>query len=70
VSRDPRTTPIGAAAQQSWPVRVHRLGSEPGDDLSAATTSQERFATMWPLALEAFTVDPAELQALGERPAP
>ncbi len=39
-----------------WPVRLHRLGDEPGDDLSATTTAEERLAMMWPLALEAFSL--------------
>jgi hypothetical protein len=38
----------------AWPVRLHRLGQEPGEDLSATTTAEERLAMMWPLALEAF----------------
>jgi hypothetical protein len=37
-------------------VRVHRLGAEPGDDLTATTTPEERLAMMWPLALEAFAL--------------
>jgi hypothetical protein len=37
-------------------VRVHRLGAEPSDDLSATTTPEQRLATMWPLALEAFSL--------------
>jgi hypothetical protein len=45
--------PAGAD-RGSWPVRVFRLGDEPSDDLSAASTPAERLAMMWPLALEAF----------------
>jgi len=37
-------------------VNVYRLGAEPGDDLSASTTAEERLAMMWPLALEAWDV--------------
>ena len=29
-------------ARDAWPVHVYRLGEEPGDDLSASTTAQER----------------------------
>ena len=40
----------------AWPVRSFRLGEEPGDDLSASTTVEERLAMMWPLAIEAWTL--------------
>jgi hypothetical protein len=43
-----------ASPRQGWPVRVYRLGAEPGDDLRATTTAEERLAMMWPLALEAW----------------
>ena len=45
-----------AAARRSWPVRVYRLGAEPGDDLGPTTTAEARLAMMWPLALEAWTL--------------
>jgi len=45
-----------AAARRSWPVRVYRLGAEPGDDLGPTTTAEARLALMWPLALEAWTL--------------
>jgi hypothetical protein len=32
-----------------WPIRVYRLGEEPGDDLSAVTTAAERLAMVWTL---------------------
>jgi hypothetical protein len=32
-----------------WPVRVYRLGEEPGDDLSGSTTVAERLAMVWEL---------------------
>lgn len=41
-------------ARGAWPVRAYRLGQEPPDDLSAETTPEERLASMWPLALEAW----------------
>jgi hypothetical protein len=51
-----------AAARHSWPVARFRLGEEPGDDLSASTTAEERLAMVWPLTLEAW--------ALSGRPLP
>ncbi len=52
IARDPAAA--RALARRSWPVRTFRLGAEPGDDLSAFTTPEERLAMMWPLALEAW----------------
>jgi hypothetical protein len=49
-------SPRAAAGRASWPVRVFRLGEEPGDDLSATTTAGERLAMMWPLAVDAWTL--------------
>lgn len=43
-----------AEGRQSWPVRVHRLDAEPGDDLAATTTAEARLDMMWPLTLEAW----------------
>lgn len=34
--------PARAKARATWPVRRFRLGEEPGDDLSATTTPEER----------------------------
>ena len=45
-----------ALARRHWPVRKLRLGDEPGDDLSATTTVEERLAMMWPLAVEAWSL--------------
>ena len=42
------------ADRAAWPVRVYRLGEEPGDDLSRETTPAQRLAMMWPLAVEAW----------------
>jgi hypothetical protein len=56
VSQSARTVATAAADRGSWPVRVHRLGAEPPDDLSATSTPEERLAMMWPLALEAFSL--------------
>ena len=44
------------AARAYWPVRKFRLEEEPGPDLSATTTADERLAMMWPLAREAWTL--------------
>ncbi len=41
-------------ARGSWPVKVFRLGAEPGDDLSDLTTPEERIAMMWRLAVDAW----------------
>jgi hypothetical protein len=49
----------GAARREkrkSWPVRVFRLGEEPDDDLSQATSAEARLDMMWPLALEAWSL--------------
>ncbi len=45
-----------AERRSAWPVRRYVLGQEPGNDLSAWTTAEERIAMMWPLALEAWTL--------------
>ncbi len=49
-------------ARESWPVRVYRLGEEPGDDLSATTTAQQR--------LEMVAVLSARMWELSGRPVP
>jgi len=45
-----------AEARQGWPLRAFPLGADPGEDLSATTTAEERLAMMWPLALEAWAL--------------
>lgn len=45
-----------ARGRRNWPIRRFRQGQEPGDDLSASTTAEERLAMMWPLAREAWTL--------------
>ena len=45
----------------AWPVRSGRCASsgledEPGPDLSATTTADERLAMMWPLARDAWAL--------------
>jgi hypothetical protein len=42
------------AGRENWPVRLYRLGTEPGADLSATTSAEERLAMMWPMTLEAW----------------
>ena len=46
----------------SWPIRKFQLGHEPGPDLSASTTPEQRLEMVWPLTLEAW--------ALARRPIP
>jgi hypothetical protein len=45
-----------ARARCDWPVRGFKLGEEPPDDLSQTTTPLERFAMMWPLAVQAWAL--------------
>jgi|UPI0007322F6F hypothetical protein len=45
-----------AAARRAWPVQRHRLGEEPGEDLSATTTAAERMAMVWQLTLDAWAL--------------
>jgi hypothetical protein len=68
------------AARARWPVKAFALGGEPGDDLSAETTPEERIGMMWPLAVEAWQLAgrvlpdydrahiPARVFRPGERP--
>ena len=42
--------------ESRWPVRKFRLADEPGPDLSATTTADQRLAMMWPLARDAWTL--------------
>ena len=41
-------------SRATWPIRKFRLGEEPGDDLRASTTAEERLAMMWTLACDAW----------------
>ena len=43
-------------ARAQWQVRKFRLEDEPGPDLSATTTADERLAMMWPLARDAWAL--------------
>jgi hypothetical protein len=44
------------AARGSWPVRTHRLGEEPSEDLRDCTTAEERLRMMWQLAVDAWSL--------------
>jgi hypothetical protein len=56
--------------RRSWPVKVYRLGAEPGDDLSGQTTPEARLAMMWELAVEAFTLAGGRLPSYGRHETP
>jgi len=38
------------AARRAWVAQVYRLGDEPGDDLSAVSTAEERLAMLTELS--------------------
>lgn len=42
------------AARAAMPIRRFALGSEPGENLEASTTQNERLAMMWPLSRLAY----------------
>ena len=42
--------------EEGWPIRKHRLGEEPSDDLRDSTTAEERLQMMWPLAVDAWSL--------------
>jgi hypothetical protein len=54
VTSDAAEEPLDA--RRAWPVRVYRLGEEPGDDLSRSSTATERLAMMWDLARDAWSL--------------
>ena len=43
-----------AKARANWPIRKYRLGEEPGDEVWATMTPEERVRLMWPLAVDAW----------------
>ena len=54
-----------------WPARVIRGGHELGeDDLSGATTPEERLAMMWPLAEQAWSFARRPVPAYDRRSMP
>jgi len=69
---DERDEPIesGASRRRGWVVRKYLLGHEPGDDLSASTTPEERLAMMWPLALDAWSLAGKRIPDYQRRDAP
>ncbi len=50
-----------AAHRGSWPIRRYALGMEPGDNLSATTTPEERLAMVWTLTIDAWAMMGREL---------
>jgi len=54
--REERERAARAEARRSWPIRKFRLGEEPDDDLSEATTATERLEMMWPMTVDAWTL--------------
>jgi hypothetical protein len=54
MSHEAGTRPTGP--RSDWTVRKYALGQEPGDDLSASTTAEQRLAMMWSLALRAWAL--------------
>ena len=45
-----------ASNRLNWPIRKFQLGREPGPDLSATTTPEQRLEMVWPLTLEAWVL--------------
>ena len=45
-----------ARERGAWPVRVFRLGAEPGEDLSAVSTPEQRLAMVDELTRDAFAL--------------
>lgn len=41
--------PKSRQVREAWPVRVYRLGQEPGDGLSESTTPEQRLQMVWEL---------------------
>lgn len=56
--------------RRHWPVRRFTLGTEPGDDLSAKTTPEQRLEMMWSLAVDAWTLASAALPRYTRRETP
>jgi hypothetical protein len=45
-----RQNAASSGSSRGVPARVYRLGDEPGDDLTAITTADERVAMVWELS--------------------
>jgi hypothetical protein len=56
--------------RRHWPVRRFTLGAEPGDDLSAKTTPEQRLEMMWALAVDAWSLASAALPHYTRRETP
>lgn len=50
-------------ARDAWPVRVYRLGEEPGDNLSEQTTAEERLQILAELSRRMWEWSGRELPA-------
>ena len=59
-----------ASARRDWPVRKYRLGEEPSDDLSDATTAEERLQMVWRLTVDAWALSGKELPGYDRSTAP
>ena len=56
-------------ARQEWPIAVVKL-EQTDDDLSEVTTLSARIASMWPLAVEAYTLAGRAIPTYERRNAP
>lgn len=59
-----------AAARNSWPIRKHRLGEEPSDDLRNSTTAEERLDMMWQLTVDAWSLSGKPIPVYNRNEAP
>jgi hypothetical protein len=57
-------------ARAGWPVTRHRLGEEPGDDLSDVTTPEQRIAMMAELSESAWLATGHPLPSYDRRDIP
>ena len=56
--------------RRNWPCHGYPLGQEPGDDLSATTTAEDRIAMMWGLAVDAWALAGLPLPSYDRRDTP
>ena len=65
-------SPGGGSGRQRrrMPVQVYRLGEEPGDDLSAFTSPDERLAMVWQLTMRAWALMGQPIPAYERREMP
>jgi hypothetical protein len=64
------TTEERAMARRSWPVRIFRLGEEPGDDISATTTAKARLQMVAALTREAWALSGREIPSYSRHETP